>query len=154
MLYVIDKVPELSLSAGNCRRAEERDMYFLPYWSADFVPACGLGAYDLSAATETAGRQVGAGNLFIWEDERPVSMAAAVREVTGCRFIGQVYTPPLLRGKGYSTACVASLTKTLLEGGYERCALYADCANPYSNAVYRRIGYKETFWYDQYEEVK
>jgi predicted GNAT family acetyltransferase len=89
--------------------------------------------------------------LFIWEDAYPVSMAAAVREVTGCRFIGHVYTPPHFRGNGYSTACVSALTQKLLDDGYRYVALYADCGNPYSNAVYRKIGYKEVFWYDQYK---
>jgi predicted GNAT family acetyltransferase len=37
--------------------------------------------------------------LFIWEDAYPVSMAAAVREVTDCRFIGHVYTPPISAAK-------------------------------------------------------
>jgi Predicted acetyltransferase len=154
VLYVIDKAPDISITSGKFRRAETKDMYYLCYWSADFAPACNIGAYDLDAAIDRIRGQIAAGSLYIWEDGLPVSMAATVREVSGCKIIGQVYTPPFLRGQGYSTACVASLTKSLFTGGDTHCALYADCANPYSNSVYRKIGYRETFWYDQYREVR
>lgn len=154
VLYVIDNVNDLALTKGSLRPACEKDLFFLPYWNADFAPACGIGDYDLDAGIAEAQKMIKRGGLYIWEDEYPVSMAEAVREVTGCRFIGKVYTPPNLRCSGYSTACVFSLTKLCLESGYKYCALYADCANPYSNAVYRRIGYKESFWYSQYKAVE
>jgi predicted GNAT family acetyltransferase len=76
-----------------------------------------------------------------------------VRSVSDCAIIGQVYTPPNLRGRGYSTACVWHLTRKLLNDGFKHCALYADRANPYSNRVYQKIGYKETSWFDQYKII-
>jgi predicted GNAT family acetyltransferase len=151
VLYLLDKVSSPPLPMGTFRKAVDSDMYFLPFWYADFVPACHLGDYDLEAGVGKAQRSIDAGCAYIWENGTPVSTAATARRTSDCAFINQVYTPPNLRGKGYSTACVSSLSKKLLEDGFKYCALYADCANPYSNKVYKSIGYKEIFYYDQYK---
>lgn len=150
VLYRIDAVNALPQVSGSFRLAEQNDMDCLPYWCADFAPACGIGDYNLSAGIETTQNMINGRRLFVWDDGGPVSMAGAVREVTGCKVLGQVYTPPHFRGRGYSTACVAALTQKLLDDGYEHCALYADCKNPYSNAVYRKIGYQPVGYCDKY----
>jgi predicted GNAT family acetyltransferase len=56
--------------------------------------------------------------------------------------VNAVYTPPELRGQGYATATVAALSHLLLDRGYRFCCLYTDLANPTSNAIYQRIGYR------------
>ena len=56
--------------------------------------------------------------------------------------VNAVYTPRQLRGKGYGTAVVHSLSALLLERGFRFCTLYTDLANPVSNAIYARIGYE------------
>jgi len=154
VLYLIEKVNEISLPNGSFRKADESDMYYLPYWYADFIPACDLGDYDLTGGIKSARQAINDGRGYVWMDGVPVSYAANTRRTSNCIFIGNVYTPPTLRGKGYSTACVASLTKKLLDDGWKYCGLYADCANPYSNKVYQNVGYKEVFYYDQYKLYK
>jgi len=154
VLYILEKVNELELVKGNFRKLDKNDLFYLPYWYADFEPACKLGEYDLSHGIEEANKAVENGNAYLWADDYPVSIAATVRRTSNCIFIGQVYTPPNLRGKGYSTACVSYLSQKLFDDGFKYCALYADCANPYSNRVYQKIGYKKIFWYDQYKLFK
>ena len=56
--------------------------------------------------------------------------------------VNLVYTPPELRGRGYASACVAALSQQLLDAGWEFCTLYTDLANPTSNSIYQRIGYR------------
>jgi predicted GNAT family acetyltransferase len=56
--------------------------------------------------------------------------------------VGPVYTPPELRGRGYATTLVAELSRWLLGRGNRFCFLYTDLANPTSNAIYARIGYR------------
>ena len=56
--------------------------------------------------------------------------------------VGPVYTPPDLRGRGYASALTADLTRRLLAGGRRFCFLYTDLANPTSNSIYQRIGYR------------
>jgi predicted GNAT family acetyltransferase len=87
--------------------------------------------------------------ILLWEhDGEPVSLAGwGGRTPNGIR-VGPVYTPPELRGRGYATAVTAELSRRLLAGdlgpGNRRfCFLYTDLANPTSNSIYRRIGYRQ-----------
>jgi predicted GNAT family acetyltransferase len=57
--------------------------------------------------------------------------------------IGPVYTPPDLRGNGYATTLVARQSQWLLDNGHRYCFLYTDLANPRSNSIYQRIGYRQ-----------
>ena len=68
-------------------------------------------------------------------------MAGLTPPMEGVVRVQLVYTPPEHRGKGYASACVASLSKRIRGEGY-RCILYTDLGNPISNAIYRRIGYR------------
>jgi predicted GNAT family acetyltransferase len=56
--------------------------------------------------------------------------------------VGPVYTPPQLRGRGYATALVREVTAARLATGVRTMVLYTDVANPTSNAIYARIGYR------------
>jgi predicted GNAT family acetyltransferase len=69
-------------------------------------------------------------------------MAATTRPTrSGCS-INTVYTPPRHRRRGYATAAVAALSDALLKGGRRFCCLYTDAANPTSNSIYAKIGYR------------
>lgn len=82
-------------------------------------------------------------SLFVWTDSgRPVSSAAISRPTRTGIAVSYVYTPPELRGRGYATSCVAELTARQLRAGRQFCCLYTDLANPTSNAIYARIGYR------------
>jgi predicted GNAT family acetyltransferase len=88
------------------------------------------------------------GGFLLWEDGgEPVSLAGWSGPTPNGIRIGPVYTPPELRGRGYATALTAELSQRLLdgrlfEGGRRFCFLYTDLANPTSNAIYERIGYR------------
>jgi predicted GNAT family acetyltransferase len=58
------------------------------------------------------------------------------------RRVGAVYTPLRHRRRGYATALVASLSQVLLDGGAKACFLFTDLANPVSNSIYAKIGYR------------
>jgi predicted GNAT family acetyltransferase len=86
--------------------------------------------------------------LLLWEvDGEPVSLAGWGGPTPNGIRIGPVYTPPELRGRGYATSLTAELSQRLLDGhlfdgGRRFCFLYTDLANPTSNAIYERIGYR------------
>ena len=83
-----------------------------------------------------------AGSLFVWDDDGPVSMASwSGRTRNGVR-VNLVYTPRERRSRGYATACVAALTERLLAEGKQYCCLFTQLANPVSNRIYQRIGYR------------
>jgi uncharacterized protein len=89
--------------------------------------------------------------LVLWYDEdRPVSMAGFGGPTPHGSRVGPVYTPPELRGRGYATACVSTLTQRLLDEGRRFVFLYTDLANPTSNSIYRKIGYRPVCDVDQY----
>lgn len=91
-------------------------------------------------------------SVYLWEleDGQVVSLAASTRPVSKVISIGPVYTPPEQRGKGYASRCVAALSQLLLDSGWERCSLFTDLANPTSNSIYQKIGYRPVCDFDMY----
>ena len=53
-----------------------------------------------------------------------------------------VYTPPEQRGRGYGGAVTAAVTRAALDAGADDVVLFTDLANPTSNALYQRLGYR------------
>jgi uncharacterized protein len=92
--------------------------------------------------------------FVVWEDGAPRCVAGFGGVTRNGIRIGPVYTPPEHRGHGYATACVAALSRRLLEGGRRFCMLYTDLANPTSNRIYRRIGYEPICDVDEYRFLR
>jgi predicted GNAT family acetyltransferase len=76
-------------------------------------------------------------------------MAMKLRPIRNGISVSYVYTPPHLRRRGYATACVAELSRSLLASGYTFCALFTDQANPTSNHIYWEIGYRPVADFDE-----
>jgi predicted GNAT family acetyltransferase len=91
---------------------------------------------------ELVERLIGAEGLGVWDDGGPVPVAARSRPTPTGASINLVYTPPKNRGRGYATACVAALSRRLLDFGKTFCTLFTNLANPTSNKIYRRVGYR------------
>ncbi len=134
------RVLQPPMPTGTFRAATEADLPTLARWSAAFFDEVCLD--DPSDPGDVAREQVREGRLFIWEDARPVSMAAWAGRTGRMVRVNSVYTPPEHRGHGYASACVASLTQQLLDEGLALCCLYTDLANPTSNKIYQAIGYR------------
>jgi len=126
--------------SGTLRVAEEADLPTIAEWARAF--RSDADPYNPSDPHEEARRRVGRRSVFVWDDGRPVSMAAwAGRTGRGVR-VNFVYTPPEYRRRGFASACVADLTQLLLTEGHAFCCLFTDLANPTSNSIYQRIGYR------------
>ena len=145
VLYQRQRIHELrsviapeSLPAGTCRQAAPADEATLIPWMAEML-ATTLDPRDPAGVTR---ERIQTAQLFLWEDGAPVSMAAWMGKTRNGARIALVYTPPELRGRGYATACVTALTRYLLAQSNRYCCLYTDLANPTSNAIYARIGYR------------
>jgi uncharacterized protein len=131
---------------GTFRRATEADLPTLSQWAAAFYQEVGL--HDPGDA---AGVQIGERRLFVWEDEDLASMAAWAGRTGRTVRINSVFTPPERRGRGYASACVATLTQSLLDEGAGSCCLYTDAANPTSNKIYEAVGYRRVCDAAQYD---
>ncbi len=92
---------------------------------------------------DDVGRRVAQGTVWLWEDEdgRVVHLTAATAPAYGVSRIGPVFTPREHRGRGYAGAAVAQVSRRLLDEGVRVC-LFTDQANPTSNALYERLGYR------------
>ena len=82
--------------------------------------------------------------LYVWESgKRAVSMAAVGRTTKNGISVGAVYTPTLLRKRGYGSSVVAHLSQKMIQSGRQFCVLYTDLSNPTSNRIYQDVGYRE-----------
>jgi GNAT superfamily N-acetyltransferase len=84
----------------------------------------------------------GAGHL-LWEvDGAVLAYATARRATAGMSRVGPVYTPPAHRGHGFGSAVTAAATAWAGQAGAREVVLFTDLANPVSNAIYPRLGYR------------
>jgi RimJ/RimL family protein N-acetyltransferase len=127
---------------GAARLARAGDARLTAGWFAAFaaeVDDMGKGE-DQSAA---ARQKISHGGVTVWEaGGEPVAIACNTLPVDGMARIGPVYTPPERRGHGYASAATAAASQRLLDAGAEEVVLYTDLANPVSNSIYQRIGYR------------
>jgi len=149
--FELREVVYFGSAAGRPRWAVEDDLALVRQWHSDFTREA-LGEESELQADKAARRHIDAGTLYLWEDKgQPVSMAAKTRETTHGATVSLVYTPPEFRGRGFATACVAHLSQHLLDSGYQFCTLFTDLANPISNSIYQKIGYKPVGDFDEYK---
>lgn len=124
---------------GTLRRAAEADRELLLSWLPGFDAGAGWAGSDPAAVFVT--RRLAAGDVWIWDDDGPVSMAARTEAVAGVSRIQAVNTPPEQRARGYASAGVAALSASVLAQGL-RCVLSANLNNVVANSVYQRLGYQ------------
>lgn len=133
-------VANLPLSPGKLRLARPDDHPLMARWIVGLSEAIGEPV-NFEGAKSRAEKLIKDQQLYVWDNEEPVSIAGVSRPMRNGTTIGAVYTPPEHRGKGYATSCVLLLTKKLLSDGYSFCSLYTDLSNPTSNNIYMKIGY-------------
>jgi predicted GNAT family acetyltransferase len=134
---------------GALRLATEEDLPWVSDWIWGFIQDAGVDgtADDAPAMAE---QKISDRDLFIWEDGRPVSMVAKTRHTSHGIVVSLVYTPREHRNRGYASAGVAALSQRLLDAGWQFCALFTNLANPISNSIYQKIGYRPVVDFDEY----
>ena len=140
--------PEPPIS-GALRVATEDDLPLMSEWVWGFIQDAGLEG-TVEGAREIAELRIADRDLFIWDDGGPVSTVTKTRHSTHGIVVSLVYTPPAHRNRGYASAAVAALSQQLLDAGWEFCSLFTDLANPTSNSIYQRIGYRPVADFDEY----
>ena len=145
-VYALDQIELVPTVPGSARVAtlDDRDLV-LRWWIAFGDEVLHEGGPGRERAEATVDHKLSdpASGILLWEDGgKPVSLAGWGGPTPNGIRIGPVYTPPELRGHGYATAVTAELSHRQLDGGRSFCFLYTDLANPTSNAIYERIGYR------------
>ena len=139
-LYALESVAPIPATGGHLRLAVDDDFDLVMRWTSAFEREALAHVAPQSTAASVATR-IAAGEIRLWCDPEPRTMAASARPTRRTIAVNGVYTPAEWRRFGYATACVAALSAALLARGFERCVLYTDLSNPTSNAIYTRIGY-------------
>ena len=140
-LYRLDEVVDIRLAPGQFRLAAPPDRDLLATWISAFVREATPNDPHPDALA-VVDRYIQAGTLGLWDDHGPTTIAASTRSTPHGAAISLVYTPPEKRRRGYASSCVAALSRSQLEQGKSFCTLFTDLANPTSNAIYQRIGYR------------
>jgi predicted GNAT family acetyltransferase len=142
-IYRCDHVEPVPAVEGRMRPITEDDRGLLRAWITAFVEESLPGEpFD---ADELVERVLASPlrRMWLWDvGGEPVAMTAAVGPTPNGIRISYVYTPVAKRRRGYATALVAGVTRAMLDEGRRFCFLFTDLANPTSNAVYQRIGYR------------
>ena len=137
-LYELRDLQPIRPVEGFLRQAQATDRNLAICWVMEFNIEIHEPDGDFEKMADT---WIALGQIWLWENNGPVSMAVCRNPVEGVVRVSGVYTPPELRRRGYAEACVYEVSKRSIEAGH-RPILYTDLGNPTSNSIYRRIGYK------------
>ena len=142
-LYRLDKLVRPDPAPdGAPRAAADGDAPLLNHWFTAFALEVNEADDRPEQAAEVRDK-LSYGGVLVWEVAGvPVSIACVTRQVAGMIRVGPVYTPPQARGHGYASAVTAAVSERALAAGAEEVLLYTDLANPVSNSIYQRIGYR------------
>jgi GNAT superfamily N-acetyltransferase len=144
-IYELTEVKPPPPVPGAMRPVLPAELELVAAWGAAF-DAESLPPHErrtLEQARELMARRTAAGELFGWAVAgQLVAMAGLARPTARTISVNGVYTPPAHRRRGHATALVAAISAEGLRRGKSACVLYTDLANPTSNSIYQRIGYR------------
>ncbi|MER8047142.1 GNAT family N-acetyltransferase [Streptomyces sp. NPDC094032] len=134
-------VPPHPAPPGRARVAGRDDVPLAVAWMREFARDIGEDP-DADYTANVEGRVADA-RLHLWEVAgEPVAMASVSRVVAGQARVSPVYTPRAHRARGYGGAVTCAVSRAAVGAGAERVLLFTDLANPTSNALYQRLGYR------------
>lgn len=141
MFRLGDLTPPDPVPPGSARRATAADTALATAWMRAF--AADIGEDPDADYAPAIARRIAHGGLHLWETGgRPVAMAGHSPLVAGQSRVSLVYTPPGLRGRGYAGAVTTAASRAAQADGARQVLLFTDLANPTSNALYQRLGYR------------
>ncbi|MBP1822802.1 GNAT family N-acetyltransferase [Mycobacterium sp. OAE908] len=130
--------------AGSPRLATDSDRALLVDWVERFFADAFGDPRDDDPGERFVDNACRVGDRFVlWDvDGSPRSMAMLRAPAADVSRIGPVFTPRDERSHGYGSAVTAAAVQLAHRSGTADVVLFADIANPTSNAIYRRIGFE------------
>ncbi|MGH3697833.1 MAG: GNAT family N-acetyltransferase [Pseudonocardiaceae bacterium] len=126
---------------GQARLAGPGDQDLVARWQRAFAEEALPG--QPASERKATERQSADRGMQLWTVHgTPVALARASPPACGMSRIGPVYTPAEHRGHGYGSAVTAAATRWALDAGAHHVVLFTDVANPVSNSIYPRLGYR------------
>jgi GNAT superfamily N-acetyltransferase len=139
-LHRLDRlVPPAPPVPGASRIAEDHDYPLLLAWLKAFGAETGTERADEGFVRDGLNNR----SMVLWENAgQPVAMARLGLLAAGVVRVRAVYTPPEHRRHGYGAAVTTAATRQALDRGASDVVLYTDLANPTTNPLYHRLGYR------------
>jgi len=139
--HALTAVNAVPTAPGVPRLAEVGDLEWLIDRHIAFIAEVGLPDPP-ERVREFMPVRVARGDYWIWDHDARVAYVGYNDSAPDFARIAPVYTVPGARGRGYATTLVARLAAELLARGKRKLFLTTDVANPTSNAIYARIGFR------------
>lgn len=166
--YVLARAPHLAAlerhyvlheQSAMCRMALDRRSFRAPAVDAPGLrrltggDAAALGAFYASYPASTFTTDQLAHGVFygVWQGDRLLAAAGThvVAAAYGIAAVGNVFTLPEARGRGYGAATTAGVVATLLDGACDEVILNVVAANRVARAIYARLGFVEHCAYSE-----
>ena len=147
-IYQLDRVTPAPAVPGRMEEATPADLSLVVAWVEQFNAAVHEQARNVEGVMRN---RIAQREIFLWKAPPPVAMAGFAGPTPNGIRVSHVYTPPEHRRKGYATALVAALSQRLLDSGRKFCFLFTDLANPTSNSIYQKIGYRPVRDFQAYD---
>ena len=140
LFRLAELAPPAPFPPGAPRVATAADRDLLESWLVTFGEEIADVQRD---PAEAVADRLSYGGLTLWEvDGTAVSLAGVNRPAAGVVRVGPVYTPREHRQRGYGGAVTAAVSQAALDAGAGEIVLFTDLANPTSNALYQRLGFR------------
>jgi uncharacterized protein len=140
-LYELTSIGDGRPARGRLRRAASSDVPQLePLFTGYYREDLGVSKTGQDLEQELA-RLPAEDEVYFWDDDGAKSMATALLPYDGGVELANVFTPQEHRNKGYATACIHEVCRTLLQQ-VPRVVLFVDQDNSPANALYRKIGFR------------
>ena len=136
------------------RKATLDDKEILVKYIQDFMKEALNEECDYKKAEEKFNKYFEKGYYVLEKDNKIICQANTSRVMKYGKCVSGVYTPKEERGKSYSYNLIYRISKELLDKGDKYCVLYTDDANPISNHVYEKIGYKRKSNWEELDFIK
>lgn len=129
---------------GHGRAATDADVPLVIRWWRAFQAEAIGHERDLDRVEDIVRRGLARGDRWeLWErGGEIVACAHAGTPTNGMSRVGPVYTPPECRGRGYGSAVTAAASRWARSAGAAHVLLLTDLANPTSNSIYQKLGYR------------
>jgi len=126
--------------AGYMRLATQNDADQIDEWLEAFSYEKSKTAAD-EIIKHNILNQINRGNLYVWEDGLMVSMLVRTLPTRHGVALDSLYTPPLLRNRGYATALVSAFCAQLFQEGFAYCTLAYDPMDSVASHIFPRLGF-------------
>ncbi len=139
--HTLTTVSDVPSAKGSARVATDADLAWLVAGQIAFIAEVRIPDSN-ERIHATMPKRIDRGEVWIWDDGERVAFVGFNDAAPDFARIAPVYTRPDRRSRGYATALVAALSRELIARGKRRLFLTTDVANPTSNAIYARIGFR------------